>query len=417
VTCIGPFTASYLAKRLRLAVSEVELAALEAEGLLLRGRFTAGATELEWCERTLLARIHRLTLGRLRREIEPVSTADLMRFLFRWQHVHAGAHVLGVGGLSEVLGQLQGFQAAAGAWESEILPARVAQYERGMLDQLCLSGEIAWGRLSCASVDPEVPRRRAAPTRLTPLALCRREDLPWLLDATRGPPEPVGDRASRLHALLEQRGALFFHELLRKGDLPAGELEAGLWDLVAAGLASSDGFAAVRFLITPQRRPGAAAQPLSAGGRWSLLRPPCEEAAPARIAFGEPPEWLSKLARQYLRRYGVVFRDLLAREPRCPPWRELARIYRRMEARGELRGGRFAQAFSGEQFALPEALDALRTVRRTRPLGTERVTVSAADPLNLIGILTPGSRVPAQSGAQIEFIDGVPGIEPQLVSA
>jgi ATP-dependent Lhr-like helicase len=147
------------------------------------------------------------------------------------------------------------------------------------------------------------------------------------------------------------------------------------------------------------------------------LRPPCEEAAPARTAFGEPPEWLSRLARQYLRRYGVVFRDLLAREPRCPPWRELARIYRRMEARGELRGGRFAQAFSGEQFALPEALDALRTVRRTRPLGTERVTISAADPLNLIGILTPGSRVPAQSGAQIEFIDGVPRIEPQLVSA
>ena len=161
VTCIGPFTASHLATRLRMAVSEVELAALESEGLLLRGRFTAGATELEWCERTLLARIHRLTLGRLRREIEPVSTADLMRFLFRWQHVHAGAHVLGVGGLSEVLGQLQGFQAAAGAWESEILPARVAQYEAAMLDQLCLSGEIAWGRLSCASVDPEVPRRRA----------------------------------------------------------------------------------------------------------------------------------------------------------------------------------------------------------------------------------------------------------------
>ena len=190
-----------------------------------------------------------------------------------------------------------------------------------------------------------------------------------------------------------------------------------MWDLVAAGLVSSDGFAAVRFLIAPHRRAGAAAHPLSAGGRWSLLRPPCEEAVPARSAFGEPPEWLPKLAQQYFRRYGVVFRDLLAREPRCPPWRELARVYRAMEARGELRGGRFAQAFSGEQFALPEALDALRTVRRTRPLGTERVAVSAADPLNLVGILTPGARVPAQTGNRIEFVDGVPNVEPQLVSA
>jgi len=217
--------------------------------------------------------------------------------------------------------------------------------------------------------------------------------------------------------LLEQRGALFFHELVRKSDLSAAELEADLWDLVAAGVSSSDGFAAVRFLITPHRRTPAAGHPLSAGGRWSLLRPPYEEVVPARTAFGESPEWLTKLARQYLRRYGVVFRDLLAREPRCPPWRELARIYRRLEARGELRGGRFAQAFSGEQFALPEALDALRTVRRTRPLGTERVSVSAADPLNLVGILTPGARVPAHSGAQVEFVDGVPRVEPQLVSA
>jgi ATP-dependent helicase Lhr and Lhr-like helicase len=416
VSCIGPFTVSQLAKRLRLSVDEVELAALESEGVVLRGRFTAGATELEWCERTLLARIHRLTLGRLRREIEPVSTADLMRFFFRWQHVHAGAHVLGAPGLSEVLGQLQGFQAAAGAWEAEILPSRIAGFEPAMLDQLCLSGEIAWGRLSCAPIDPEVPRRRSAPTRLTPIALCRREDLPWLLDATRGPSDPVGGRGARLHALLEQRGALFFHELLRKSDLPAAELEAGLWDLVAAGLASSDGFAAVRFLIAPPGRPGAA-HPLSAGGRWSLLRPQCEETAPVRTAFGEPPEWLPRLARQYLRRYGVVFRDLLAREPRCPPWRELARVYRRMEQRGELRGGRFAQAFSGEQFALPEALDALRTVRRTRPLGTERVTIGAADPLNLVGILTPGPRVAAHSGSRVGFVDGVPQLEPQLVSA
>ena len=417
VTCVGPFTTDALARRLRLPVSEVELAQLESEGLVLRGRFTPGATGQEWCERTLLARIHRLTLGRLRREIEPVATSDLLRFYFRWQHVHPGTQVHGAAGLSEVLGQLQGFQAAAGAWEGEIFASRVAGYQSALLDQLCLSGEAAWGRLSCAALDPEMPRRRAAPNRLTPLALCRREDLPWLLEATRGPVEQLGERAARLHALLGQRGALFFHELLRGSGLLAAELESALWELVAAGLVSSDGFAAVRYLTAPHRRLAAAGHPLSGAGRWSLLRAPCDGPADERSAFAETPEWVEKLARQYLRRYGVVFRDLLAREPRCPPWRELVRVYRRMEARGELRGGRFAQAFSGEQFALPEALDAVRSVRRTRPAGTERVSICAADPLNLVGILTPGPRVPAQSGVRIAFTDGVPEAQPALASA
>jgi len=417
VTCLGPFTAAGLAGRLRLPVTEVELAQLESEGLLLRGRFTPGAGELEWCERTLLARIHRLTLGRLRREIEPVSTSDVLRFLFRWQHVQPGTQVHGAAGLSEVLGQLQGFQAGAGAWEGEILAARVAGYEPALLDRLCVSGEAAWGRLCSAPIDPEGPRRRAAPNRLTPIALARREDLPWLLDATRGPAEPLGERARRLQALLQQRGALFFHELSRGSGLAAADLEAGLWELVSAGLASSDGFAAVRFLTAPHRRTPASGHPLSNAGRWSLLRPPSEEAPEAKGATGDAPAWLDSMARQYLRRYGLVFRDLLAREPRCPPWRELARVYRRMEARGELRGGRFAQAFSGEQFALPEALDALRSVRRTRPAGTERVQISAGDPLNLVGILTPGARVPAQSGARIGFVDGVPDTLPALASA
>jgi ATP-dependent Lhr-like helicase len=413
--CLGPFTASSLAARLGYEAGQVEsaLAQLESEGAVLRGHFTQGAAETEWCERTLLSRIHRLTLGRLRREIEPVTTQDLMRFYLRWQHVHPGTQLHGATGMAEIVGQLQGFQAAASAWERDILASRIARYDPSLLDSLCTSGVAAWGRLSCAPIDPELERRRALPSRATPIAIVRREDLPWLLEATRGSRDPVGERAGIVHALLAQRGALFFHEMQRVTGFGARDLEETLWELVASGLATSDGFASVRILTSPHRRAPPGGHPLSAAGRWSLLRDPDEGAVPA-----DAKAVVEKLARQYLRRYGVVFRDLLAREPRCPPWRELAQVYRRLEARGELRGGRFAQAFLGEQFALPEALDALRSVRRTKAVGEEGVSICAADPLNLIGILSTAPRVPASSGQRIEFVDGVwQAAEPDLKSA
>jgi ATP-dependent Lhr-like helicase len=425
----GPVTARALAQRLCVAGVDVELAQLESEGLVLRGRFTGGQ-ELEWCERSLLSRIHRLTLGRLRREIEPVATTDFLRFLFRWQHVHAGTQLHGALGLAEVLAQLQGFQVAAGAWESEVLPARVARYDKSLLDQLCLSGEIAWGRLSCSDELAVLPRR--PPGRATPLALVRRDDLPWLLRASRGAggasevelplgararllddeplgararlldDEPLSDRSRLVVALLEQRGALFPHELRAQTGLSAPDLEDALWELVSGGRLTCDGFGALRALLDPKSR--------AASGRWSLLRSGHDE------TFRDEP-FIEQLAAQYLRRYGVVFRDLLAREPRCPPWRELLRVYRTLEARGELRGGRFAQAFSGEQFALPEAVEALRAVRRAPKNGVERVELSATDPLNLVGILTPGPRVPAFAQNRVVFIDGVPQSTAELRTA
>jgi len=405
----GPITGPELARKLGVPSVEAELAQLEMEGLVLRGRYrpTAGGhhhdgvpveSVTEWCERTLLARIHGLTLGRLRREIEPVSTQDFLRFLLRWQHVMPGTQLHGAAGLSQVLAQLQGFQAGAGAWESDLLPARVARYERALLDQLCYSGEIAWGRLSCAAQPDE---RRSPPGRSTPIALMRREDLPWLLDATRGGNGLVGERARMLLAVLEQRGALFPHELREQTGLHVRELTEALWELVSAGRLTCDGFAALRALLEPRAAPGGA-------GRWSLLRPAGEVLPASRPLLGAPPEWLEKLAAQYLRRYGVVFRDLLSREPRSPPWRELLQIYRKLEARGELRGGRFVQAFSGEQFALPEAVEALRAVRRLPKSGEERVSLSACDPLNLAGILTPGARVPALPQNRVVYLDGVP---------
>jgi len=384
----GPITAPELARKLGVASVDAELAALENDGLVLRGRYRQGAGETEWCERTLLSRIHALTLGRLRREIEPATTQDFFRFLFRWQHVHPGTQLHGAQGLSEIVGQLQGFQCAAASWESDVLAARLARYDRTLLDQLCFSGEIAWGRLACADESP----RRAPPGRATPIALVRREDLPWLLDATRGTGEPLGDRARLLLALLEQRGALFPHELRAQTGLSGRDLNGALWELVSGGRLTCDGFAALRGLLEGKAH--------SASGRWSLLRPYEPEQ--------REPEWLEKLARQYLRRYGIVFRDLLAREPRSPPWRELLQIYRRLEARGEIRGGRFAQAFSGEQFALPEAVDAMRAVRKIPKAGEERVSLSACDPLNLVGILTPGARVPAMPQNRVVYVDGVP---------
>ncbi|HEY2029443.1 MAG TPA: DEAD/DEAH box helicase [Myxococcales bacterium] len=397
---LGPVTAPEVAARLRVPNLDVELAQLESEGVVLRGRYRAGALETEWCERTLLARIHSRTLGRLRREIEPASTQDFLRFLFRWQHVQDGTQLHGALGLSEVLAQLQGFQAAAGAWESEILPSRVARYDKALLDQLCFSGEIVWGRLACRDTTAGEPVRRTPPGRATPIAIVRREDLEWLLDATRGAPEPLGDRARLLLALLEQRGALFPHELRATLGEHGRELNGMLWELVASGRATCDGIAALRSLLD--------GKPHGASGRWSLLRPMQE---PPRGAF------IEQMARQYLRRYGIVFRDLLAREPKSPPWRELLQVYRRLEDRGELRGGRFAQAFSGEQFALAEAVDALRAVRRLPKNGRERVAVSACDPLNLAGILTPGPRIPAQLQNTVVYVDGVPQLEPQQESA
>src|ERR1700730_18221254 len=384
----GPITAPELARKLGVASVEAELAALENDGLVLRGRYRQGASETEWCERTLLSRIHGLTLGRLRREIEPATTQDFFRFLFRWQHVHPGTQLHGAQGLSEIVGQLQGFQSAAASWESDVLAARLARYDKALLAQLCLSGEIAWGRLACADESP----RRAPPGRATPIALVRREDLPWLLDATRGTGGPLGDRARLLLALLEQRGALFPHELRAQTGLSGRDLNGALWELVSEGRLTCDGFAALRGLLEGKAH--------AASGRWSLLRPYEPEQ--------REPGWLEKLARQYLRRYGIVFRDLLAREPRSPPWRVLLQIDRRLEARGEIGGGRFAQAFSGEQFALPEAVDAMRAVRKIPKSGEERVSLSACDPLNLVGILTPGARVPAMPQNRVAYVDGVP---------
>jgi len=377
---------------------------------VLRGRFTArqadAAARQEWCERRLLARIHRYTLNRLRAEIEPVSAADFMRFLLGWQRVDPEHRVAGLQGLATVIAQLEAFELPAAAWESDVLTSRCEEYEPMLLDTLCMTGRVAWARL------PATQRAggAAGPIRSTPIALCSREHVGLWLAPREGDGQPLSSYAAAVHDVLERRGASFFHELVPASGLLATQVEQALAELAGLGLVTSDSFAGLRALITPssKRKPLAGGQRrhrtvpfgIESAGRRSLLS---GQTVPAVSAPDRPTAW----ARTLLRRYGVVFRRLLAREPAAPPWRELLLAFRRLEARGEIRGGRFVSGMSGEQFALPEAVGQLRAVRR-QDLGVRLVAVGGADPLNLAGIITPGERIPAVARNRILYRDGVP---------
>jgi ATP-dependent Lhr-like helicase len=391
---IGPTTAVALAERLSLPLVEVEiaLAHLEAEGQILRGSWCT--SEAEFCHRRIVARIHRLTLGRLRKEIEPVTAADFMRFLCRWQHMARRTQLHGVDGLFQVLKQLQGYEIPSAAWETSVLPKRIADYDPELLDQLCLSGEIAWGRLSPhKAFDPDSATKRVRPTRSAPLTFFRREDFS-LLAAPRTE-TPLSHQARDVFESLQKRGASFFVELVKSSGRLASEVEEALWELVAAGLVTADGFDNLRALLDPQRRARGTRRPRHSAGRWALLDR--AEAESIDVEF---------FAKLLLDRWGVVFRDLLSREPLAPAWRDLLVTYRRMEARGEIRGGRFISGFVGEQFARPEAVDLLRSVRRSQNIG-EEVDVALADPLNLTGIVIPGPRTSALGQGSI-VIGGMP---------
>ena len=407
---VGPTTAAELARTLGVPVSDVDFAlgALEHEGFVLRGRFTPHVAELEWCERRLLARIHRYTLDRLRREIEPVSAADFMRFLCRWQRAAPEARAEGPEGLAAVLELLDGYEVPAGAWESDVLPARLGEYDPLWLDGLCLSGEIAWGRLSPAGPSNG---HKSGPIRTTPIALFRRErGAVWQALTAQPDPAalPLSHSGRAVLDVLDDRGASFFGDLVSATGLLRTEVEKGLGELVAWGLVTSDSFAGLRALLVPsdrrrpiggfRRRGRIAPFGVETAGRWSRVRPgsPLPE---DQIAVA--------IAWQLLRRYGVVFRRLVARETLLAPWRDILRVYRRLEARGEIRGGRFVGGFSGEQYALAEAVGLLRAVRREEAKG-ELVTVSGADPLNLVGIITPGDVVTGLATNRVLYRDGIP---------
>jgi ATP-dependent helicase Lhr and Lhr-like helicase len=349
---------------------------LEAEGVVLRARIQGREA---WCNRRLLARIHRYTIDRLRKEIEPVTAAQFLRFLAAWQHVEPEHRLEGPRGVAEVVAQLAGFEVPAASWEASVLPARVRGYKREWLDTVTLSGEVAWGRLWGSG---------ASPVRRTPICLLKREDLEsWTYLAGPPPSEPGGTAGSVYTALLE-RGAMFFQELTRSTKLPTAYLESALAELIAQGRITCDSFAGLRFLLVPAWRRKVAG---AAAGRWSVLR--------RESAVTPAPEFV---ARQLLKRTGVIFRRTLTREKQPVPWRDIARACRALEARGDIRGGRFVAGFDGEQYALPEAIPLLREIRkRERALGAPPLSVSAADPLNFAGILTPDERVSAATRQQV----------------
>jgi ATP-dependent Lhr-like helicase len=407
LSLVGPTTATDIAESISLAPADVDAAllALESEGAVLRGSFE-GRHRVEWCDRRLLARIHRYTVNRLRAEIEPVSPADFMRFLFAWQHVDPSNRLRGSDGLREAAHQLSGYPAAAVAWERAILPARMDPYEASLLDTLCLTGELAWAR--AAAPASEVADVVAA----TPIAILPRELAGlWLVSQSEGGervPEMALDDACRgALDVLRVRGALFGHEIGSACGFDDEGLKRVLGRLVAAGLVTSDGFGGLRLLLHGSSRAIASGRDRVAG-RWSLLsslryRGPGAPGVNAELGT----QALELRARTLLRRYGVVFRRLLTREAGMPPWRDLCYFYRRLEARGDIRGGRFVAGVSGEQYALPDAVERLRETRRTPP-DRRLITISASDPLNLAGILTAGERVRVQASSRILYQDGVP---------
>jgi ATP-dependent Lhr-like helicase len=417
---LGPTTAEAIAQSAHLSVGDIDAAllALEAEGSAMRGNFGLGSvpTAVQWCDRRLLARIHRYTVKRLRAEIEPVQARDYLRFLFEWQRVTPSQRMQGPDSLTALLTQLEGFDAPAGAWETEVFPARMAEYDPAWLDEQCLAGRIVWTRLAPRSSDSE---RGAAPVRSTPIALLARRNV-RIWSALVGQQDRVAltPRAEQVAAFIRSQGASFFDEIVDGAGVLQSQVEEALAELVALGMVNSDSFGGLRALLLPsdkRRSPGGfrrrgrmAIFGMQDAGRWTLVRRPQDSDVAAPMPPRGSDESIEHICRTLLRRWGVVFWKVIEREANwLPRWRDLLTCLRRMEDRGEVRGGRFITGFSGEQFALAEALAPLREARR-KPENGELISLSGADPLNLVGIITPGAKLPALTGNRVLYRDGLP---------
>jgi ATP-dependent Lhr-like helicase len=408
----GPVTARILIERMDLPLSEIHqaLLKLENEGFVFRGKFT-GPEDEEWCERRLLARIHRYTIKKLRSEIQPVSSADYMRFILRWHQLESGNQAQGPTGLEHVLQKLEGYEAPAVAWESDILPARIAGYDHQWLDMLCIAGKISWGRFRPASNQVK-DKKATSPIRTTPVTFVGRNKLNVWKNSLSASAETndlnLSAKALQIYEALQKQGASFFDDLVYRTKLFPSQAEDALGELIGAGLITSDSFTGLRALLVPDKYKtnGSHARDLEIfsmnyAGRWSVLH--YEHSNDHQ----HQQENIETIAWALLRRYGILFRKLAERENLAPPWRDLVRVLRTLEARGQIRGGRFVEGYYGEQFGLPEAIVELRNVKKQNKQDV-LISISAADPLNLTGIITPGRRIPAYSSNRILYRDGVP---------
>ena len=409
---LGPVIVTQLAQAIGLPESKIEqaLIALEVEGFVFRGKFTPGLGVEEWCERRYLQRIHKYTMESLRQGIEPVSVQDFMRFLFAHHNMRAEDRPTGPGTLQKMLDQLEGYEAPAAAWESELIPSRIAEYDPVWLDALCMSGRILWGRFNRPTATSS-RGRKAGPVKRTPICLVSRThaDLWREIARDEAKEEKLSHPAQIIMDYLEKHGASFFGDMASNTSLLKAQVESGLAELVGRGRVTSDGYVGLRALLTPNynkpnrwRKHRKAVFGVEQAGRWSLMRNG-QEPQTNKLDF----EALEQLAFIYIRRWGVLFRSLLEKEAFAPPWRMLVRVLRRLELRGDVRGGRFVASVSGEQFAFPETVERLRKIRKEKKTG-ELIAISAADPLNMLGVILPGKKVAHLASNRILFRDGVP---------
>ncbi|RUR09474.1 DEAD/DEAH box helicase [Legionella septentrionalis] len=407
---LGPVRADHLAATLDLPPKEVQqiLIQLEATGLILRGHFSTSPREaIEWCERRLLARIHQLTLHKLRKEIEPVTSQQFFQWLLTWQHIAPGTQLKGEQGLLEVIKQLQGFEIPANAWEKQIFASRIHGYQKEYLDRLCFTGVIGWGRLSMhpamTALEEDTLKKRIQPTSVVPITFFIRQESDWMQGISaldKRNMHVLSHVAQQIYAYLQESGASFFIDIVQDLGHLRAEIETGLWQLVAAGMITADGFDNLRSLIDPHKRLGKRRRAPETMGRWSLLN--IKKSA-------DHERRLEAICWVLLKRYGIVFRELLTREKIIPSWRELLTAFRKLEDRGEIRGGRFVNGFVGEQFALPYAVESIRTISKSgkrQNQATSNLILSASDPLNLAGIILPGERITAISSKKMIFQDG-----------
>jgi ATP-dependent Lhr-like helicase len=408
---LGPITIEAIAASIDLPIEQINFAviALEAEGFVFQGRFTAEASAVEWCERRLLARIHRYTVESLRKQIEPLSTADFMRFLFMHHKMTAEEQVMGPYALQDLIDRLQGIEIPAGAWETEVLPMRMQDYDPSWLDVLCMSGRVSWGRFS----NPNKKNKNKSPLKSTPISFVDRNNLyGWNYPEATAHLEQLSLPAQRIMSDLQQHGASFYQDLQLRSGMLGTQVESALSELVSHGVVTSDSFTGLRALLTPSynrpaersghRRSRKAVFGIEHAGRWSLIPKEQEEKE-----YQLKQERLERMAFLLLKRYGVVFRRILDKERFAMPWRDLVRVYRRLEARGEVRGGRFVVGVSGEQYALPETVDRLKQLRKT-PKSGQLISISAVDPINFTGNLFPGVKVSSLIKNRVLYKDGVP---------